>query len=278
MFTKNRMRKKISFLLGAVIAGFLVAAALVALVIVNQPKPPKPEPPTEPTYMPPEETELQPEDFQYDGPFLTCTAAPTVLGIDVSQFQKNIDWQQVKDAGIQFVIIRVGGRGYGAEGKIYADDMAQTYYEGAKAAGLKVGVYFFSQAITKAEARQEALYTLQVTEGWELEMPIVYDWEVVEAENSRTRDVDPRVITDCMKAFCEVIEDNGRDVMVYFNPDLSLSSIYLEELTIYDFWLAYYTDWNNYPYKVDMWQYTSTGSVPGIEGNVDINLFFPEAR
>lgn len=275
--TKERLTKKILFWIGTVLAIVVVLGVLAALVVLNWPKaPPEPE---EITYPPPEETVLLPEDFQYDeSGFLTCTAAPTVLGIDVSQYQGDVDWEQVRAAGVEFVMIRVGGRGYGQKGGLYTDDMAPVYYEGAKAAGLKVGVYFFSQAITPEEAQEEAEMTLQIVSDWQLDMPIVYDWEVVEAENSRTLNVDPRVITDCMKAFCRVIQANGRRAMIYFNPDISLGQIYIDEISIYDFWLAYYTDWNNYPYKVDMWQYTNQGTVPGIEGNVDINLYFPEAE
>lgn len=267
---------KIWFWLGAVLCGVIVLGALAALIFLNLPEPPPPPPETEPTYPQPEEAELGPQDFQYDGQYLTCISAPSELGIDVSQYQGDVDWAAVKEAGVEFVIIRLGGRGYGAEGVLYTDDMAETYYQGAKEAGLKVGVYFFSQAITAEEAQEEAELTLQIIESWDLQMPVVYDWEVIEAENSRTRNVDPRTITDCMKAFCRVIQKAGREAMIYFNPDLSLEKVYMDEISIYRFWLAHYTEWMTYPYKVDMWQYTNVGSVPGIEGNVDLNLYFPE--
>lgn len=270
---------KLLFWIGVAVAALLVVGAIVAIVLLNQPSeaPSKPEPTPEPTYAPPEKTELRPEDFTYDGEYLTCTAAPTVLGIDVSQHQGQIDWQAVKDAGIQFVIIRVGGRGYGSAGILYTDDLAQSYYEGAKAVGLQVGAYFFSQAVSVQEALEEAQLTLQQIAGWEMDFPVVYDWERQEG-TARTANTDPRTVTDCMKAYCEAIKDAGYRPMVYFNPDHSESMFYIEEVTGYDFWLAMYTDWMTYPYKVDMWQYTHQGSVPGIQGNTDINLYFPETE
>lgn len=230
-----------------------------------------------PVYGPPEESTFAPQDFQYDGEYLTCITQPSQLGIDVSQHQGNIDWQAVKDAGVTFVMIRVGGRGYGQKGVLYTDDLALSYYRGAKAAGLKVGVYFFSQAISVQEAEEEAQLVLETIEGWQLDMPVVFDWEQMQEPGSRTWSVDPRIVTDCMKSFCEKVEASGRTAMIYFNPDHSDVQFYIEEVTAYDFWLAYYTQWMDYPYKVHMWQYTNKGTVPGIEGDVDINLYFPEA-
>lgn len=215
-------------------------------------------------------------DFQYDGDYLTCLTQESVLGIDVSIFQGIIDWQAVKDAGVDFAIIRVGGRGYGTEGKLYADDNAQINYEGAKAAGIQVGAYFFSQAITEAEAREEAAYILEQTAHWEMDMPIVYDWEYI-SEEARTANLDPRTLTECTRAFCETVEQAGREAMIYFNPEQSHKQFYIEELGDYRFWLAMYADRMLYPHRVDMWQYTNEGTVPGIEGNVDINLYFPNA-
>lgn len=213
-------------------------------------------------------------DFQFEGDYLTCLTQPSVLGIDVSVFQGNIDWQAVKQSGVEFAIIRVGGRGYGAEGKLYADDNAQINYEGAKAAGLQVGAYFFSQAITVEEAKQEAQYILEQTSHWEMDFPIVYDWEYI-GEEARTANLDARTLTECTRAFCQSVEAAGREAMIYFNPEQSHKQFFVEELGQYNFWLAMYADRMLYPHRVSMWQYTNTGSVPGIEGNVDINLYFP---
>lgn len=256
-----------------------VATAVILLRQPEQPPAPTTQPPTTqtPTTLPPPvENTLGPEDFIYENGLLTCTAAPYELGVDVSSYQGNIDWQAVRDAGATFAIIRVAGRGYGQAGGVYADKLAQTNYEGAKRAGLKVGVYFFSQAITAEEAAEEARFILSITRDWDLDMPVVYDWERMEG-NSRTANTDRRTVTDCMLAFCREVEAAGRTPMVYFNPDHAESMFYIEEVTQYKFWLAYYTDWMTFPYEVNMWQYTSTGKISGVNGTVDLNLFFPES-
>lgn len=220
----------------------------------------------------PEESVLSPMDFAYAGDYLTCLSVPSVLGIDVSTHQKQIDWQQVKAAGVEFVMIRIGYRGTDLGG-LYEDEWAQRHYEGAKAAGLQVGGYFFSQAVSVDEAVEEAAFALQITGDWEMDMPLAYDWEYISAE-SRTGQVDARTLIDCTKAFCQRIEEAGRKSMVYFNPEQSREQMYLQELTDYGFWLAMYSEEMNYAYKVDMWQYTASGVVPGVEGPVDINLYF----
>ena len=217
-----------------------------------------------------------PMDFAYEGDYLTCLTDESIRGIDISTFQKEVDFQKVKEAGFEFVMIRLGYRG-SVEGLLFEDEWAQRNYQGAKAAGLKVGGYFFSQSISVEEAIEEANYAMGIIEGWELEMPLVYDWEFIK-EGYRTDIVDARMLTDYTLAFCRTVEEAGYDAMVYFNPEQSRKKMYLQELTDYGFWLAMYTDQMDYPYKVDMWQYTCTGKVPGINGNVDINLYFPYPR
>lgn len=226
------------------------------------------------TLPPPPANVFDPEDFGYgeDG-YLACLTGPYERGVDVSSYQGQVDWQAVKDAGFTFAIIRVAGRGYGSTGNIYDDTLAQQNYEGAKAAGLKVGAYFFSQAITAEEAVEEAEYLLEKVADWELEMPVVYDWEYI-SETARTANVSTRTLTDCTLAFCRRIAEAGMAPMVYFNTEQSMARFHIEEITDYPFWLAMYSDWMTYPYKIQMWQYTNQGTVPGIEGNVDINLHF----
>lgn len=228
---------------------------------------------TEPTLPPPPSNPIGLGDFYMDGDYLSCLSTPSVLGIDVSFWQEDIDWKQVKAAGVEFAMIRAGWRG-SEQGVLAEDEFAQTNYTGATDAGVKVGAYFFSQAISVEEAVEEANYLLEIIKDWNLEMPVVYDWEFISAD-SRTGKMAPRTLTDCTKAFCETIKKAGHTPMVYFNKNQSLQMLYLEELTDYGFWLAQYDTVLNYPYKIDMWQYSETGTVPGIEGNVDINLFFP---
>ena len=229
--------------------------------------------PTVETTTPPEENPYGPVDFMLDEETqeMTFLSGEGIKGIDVSSWQGNIDWQQVKDSGVEFVIIRVGGRGT-TEGNIYPDEMCQTYYEGARAAGLKVGAYFFSQSVTEEEAIEEAEYVLDVVKDWDVEMPIVYDWEYI-GDGARTDNVVAGLLTEMAKAYCETVKNAGYEPMIYFGRSQSADLLILSELVDYGFWLAMYNPIMDYPYKIDIWQYTETGSVPGISGNVDLNLW-----
>lgn len=209
-------------------------------------------------------------DFDFRGRYLECTAGPCKIGVDVSAWQKEVNWPLVKAAGMEFAMLRLAMRG-STEGGLFTDDYAQANYRGAKDAGMEVGGYFFSQALTPEEAVEEAEYVLELVKDWKLDLPIVFDWEQTW---ERTSNMDPRTLTDCAKAFCETIEDAGFEAMVYFNMSQAYEEIYLEELTEYDFWLALYESDMVFPYKVDMWQYSCTGSVPGVEGPVDLNIWF----
>ena len=234
----------------------------------------KPEESTEPTLPPPEANPYEPIDFDADEETgeITLTGGNAMKGIDVSVWQGNIDWSQVKESGVEFVMIRVGGRGMD-EGTLYTDDNAQGYYEGAATVGLKVGAYFFSQAITVEEAVEEAEFVLEAVKGWEVEMPLVFDWEYM-GTDVRTGKMDSRTLTDMAKAFCDTIRAAGYEPMLYFGRSHSEEMMKLEELTDYPFWLAMYSTIMDYPYKIHMWQYTDQGTVPGIDGNVDMNLWF----
>lgn len=228
-----------------------------------------------PTLPPPDPNPYGPADFQYVDGYLTCLAGESVLGIDVSELQGEIDWAQVKDAGIEFVMIRIGFRGYGEEGNLCADELAQANYQGAREAGLKIGAYFFSQALNTAEAMEEARFALAQVADWTLDMPLVFDWEYL-GDYARTAWMDSRTLTYITMAFCNAVRDAGFTPAVYFNHHQSTDLLYLEELTDYPFWLAMYSDRMTFPYKLAMWQYSCTGSVPGIVGDVDLNLYFPE--
>ena len=259
-----------------VLGAVLLVLCILVIVIFPPGDTPKAPEPTEPapTFAAPELNPYGPEDFAEVNGYLACVTGPYSMGVDVSEFHGTINWEKAKNAGVEFVFIRVGGRGWGQEGRLYPDSKAQEYYEGAKAAGLQVGAYFFSQAVTVTEALEEAQYTLSLIEGWELDLPVVYDWEYVNA-SARTAKVRVRDLTDCTLAFCDAIQDAGHEAMVYFNVSQGRDLLYLEELTIYPFWLAMYEAPMNYPYEVEYWQYTKKGSVPGIPGETDINLRLP---
>lgn len=280
------MKTKI-LVIACVVFGLIAVGAVATLGILMLHTAPQPEPvqttctqpettsQTESTTLPtPTENVFVPMDFGYEGDYLTCLTQESWLGIDVSKYQGDVDWQKVKQAGVDFAMIRVGFRGYGESGKLVEDIKAKQNYENATKAGIKVGVYFFAQAITVEEAIEEANYVLKLIEGWQLDMPVAYDWECLAADY-RTVNADPQTATDCAKAFCQTMEQAGYDTLIYFNPSQSREMMYLDELTDYGFWLAMYSDQMNYEYKVDMWQYTKEGKVPGIKGNVDINLYFP---
>ena len=230
-------------------------------------------PTAEPT-IPPEANPYDKYDFQYNrNNYLLCTRQLSFAGIDVSSYQGDIDWEKVAASGIQFAIVRLGYRGYGT-GKMVEDEKAIQNLEGARAAGLKVGAYFFSQALDTREVDEEIEFMLDILGDFELDMPIILDWEYISAE-ARTANMDARTLTDCLVYFCEDMEERGYCPMIYFNWYQSKNLLYLNELERWPFWLALYQDRMTYPYHVEMWQYTCTGKVPGILGDVDINVYMP---
>ena len=197
------------------------------------------------------------------------------FGIDVSSYQEEIDWQTVKKAGVDFAIIRAGYRGY-TEGALSLDTYFDRNMQGALAAGIDVGVYFYSQAITPEEAAEEADLVLSVIGNYPITYQIVYDWETVTTAAARTDNISVKTLTDCSIAFCEKIKQAGYLPMIYQNKYTSLLKLDLPELTDYDFWLAEYTNRATYYYNYQMWQYASDGHVPGIKGEVDVNICFKD--
>ena len=217
-----------------------------------------------------------PNLFVLDGTtmYYNDPAYSTALGIDVSSHQGEIDWKKVAGSGVEFVMIRLGYRGYGSEGTLNIDPYFQQNLEGAKAAGLKVGVYFFSQAISTQEAEEEALLVLENLRGWSLEYPVVYDWETVSSSSARTNGLSGKVLTDCAITFCETVAAAGYTPMVYYNSPVGYTKYELSRLTAYDVWYAQYASQPTMYYDYRIWQYSDSGSVPGISGKVDMNLAF----
>ena len=230
----------------------------------------EPENPT----IPPDPNPYDRYDFQYNRHnYLLLQNVDSYPGIDVSAYQGSIDWEAVAKSGIKFAIIRLGYRGYGS-GKLVEDDYAKRNLQGARDAGLKVGAYFFSQALNIKETNEEIKFMLEILGETYLDMPLVLDWEIPTSD-ARTAGMDARTLTDIQLHFCEAVEEKGYQPMVYFNWHQSEHLYYLSELEDYPFWLALYQDRMTYPWKVEMWQYTSTGRVPGIAGDVDINVYMP---
>lgn len=223
------------------------------------------------------------EEFQMMGdvPVYLGNRYETLLGVDVSEHQYDIDWQQVKQSGVDFAFIRMGRRGY-TEGGLFGDPWFEKNYTEARENAVLVGVYFYSQAISVEEAREEAAFLLERMQGRELDLPVVYDWEKIDnedAEIARTRDLDMETRTDCAVAFCEAVKDAGYQASVYFNRNLGYYGYDLRRLTDYPFWFALPVAppdlcWPSFYYKVDIWQYSFTEQVPGIEGETDMNMLF----
>lgn len=204
------------------------------------------------------------------------------LGIDVSQFNYNVNWDLVKRAGYEFAMIRVGIRGYGAAGNFREDSNFRANIEGAKNAGLKVGVYFVTQAITDAEAIQEADWVYERIKQYDIDYPVAIDIEAPGLEDPsdipRTQNLDRNTRTRLAKIFCQRIQSLGYTPIIYCNVDWATNYLNMSELSEYDTWIANYTyDINskpNYNGKYSMWQYTNTGFVNGISGRVDLNVCY----
>ena len=230
----------------------------------------EPENPT----IPPERNPYDRYDFQYNRHnYLLLQNVKSYAGVDVSAYQGEIDWKKVKQSGIDFAIIRLGYRGY-ESGKLVEDTYAKDNLKNAKEAGLRVGAYFFSQALSIKETDQEIAYMLDILGDTQLDMPVVLDWEIP-ASNARTAKMDARTLTDIQRHFCGQMRKKGYTPMIYFNWHQSENLYYLSELEDSAFWLALYQDRMTYPWRVEMWQWTDKGKVPGIAGPVDLNVYMP---
>ena len=197
-----------------------------------------------------------------------------IPGIDVSSHQGPIDWQAVADSGIRFAIIRLGYRSYD-DGLLHIDERAAENLQGARAAGLKIGAYFFSQALTEAEAREEAALALEVLDGMTLDLPLAYDWEYVSADK-RTGAMDQQTLTACVHTFCGEVEEAGYAPMVYFNQELSRTLLDLDAIQAYPFWFARYAEAIDFDRPVLRWQPSDEGTIPGIQEKVDLDWWYPD--
>jgi len=199
----------------------------------------------------------------------------SLKGVDVSKYQEKIDWEKVAADGVEFAIIRLGFRGMGTNGTCELDPYFKQNMEGAKAAGIEVGVYFFTQAKTVEEAKEEARFVIDSLKGYDITWPVVFDTEEITSyAAARANALSVETRTACAKAFLEEIEAAGYTPMLYANTRWSILNLDLAQLGAYDFWYAYYGDDIYYPYQFSMWQYTSSGKVDGIKGNADLNISF----
>lgn len=194
-------------------------------------------------------------------------------GIDISEYSGEVDFEKVKEDGISFVMVRLGGRGYGDKGVLYSDDKALEYIKNAKAAGIKVGGYIFSQAVNKEEAIEEADYATEFLNGETLDYPIAFDWEEIEDDTARTDNLSDSILTDCAKSFCSRISEKGYIPMIYAKEKV-YKRYDRTELQEYDFWYAEYTDTPSETEGYTIWQYSESGEVSGIEGTADLNICY----
>lgn len=192
-------------------------------------------------------------------------------GIDVSRHQGNINWAQVAQDGVEFAFIRAAYRGYGT-GKMEEDSYFDQNVQGAQAAGIKTGVYIYSQAITEEEVLEEANLVLQKVAPYQLECPIVFDVELVSGANGRMNNITPEERTHLALLFCQTIEAAGYKPMIYHNTEMGALKIDVAALEDYDKWFASYSETLYYPYEYKVWQYTPHGKVAGISSEVDLNI------
>lgn len=217
--------------------------------------------------------------FFYDEKGRLCYEDETwtsCIGVDVSSYQKEVDWQQVAADGVEFAMVRLGYRGY-SSGMLNLDPYFEQNVKGAKESGLQVGVYFFSQALTTEEALDEARFVLRKIRGKKLDGPIAFDMEYIEGvERINSLTVEEK--TAIADAFCQFIEKNGYEAMIYGNPNWFSEDVDLSLLTHHEIWLAHYIDMTQWPFEYAMWQYTDSGSVAGITGGCDLNIWLKEKK
>lgn len=211
-------------------------------------------------------------NFASDGSLVTGSGT---MGIDVSKHNATIDWNAVKNSGVSYVIIRCGYRGY-TQGSLVIDPKFEQNIKGATSAGLKVGVYFFSQAVDEVEAVQEASFVLDAVKGYKISYPIFLDVEYSGASGNsgRADGLDKATRTAVCRAFCATIQSGGYTAGVYANKNWLETKIDPGQLNSYKIWLAQYAATPTYAGRYDMWQYKSTGKVSGITGNVDMNISY----
>lgn len=209
-------------------------------------------------------------------------------GIDISKYQGSIDWEQAKAAGVEFAFVRVGYRGYGISGTLAKDVLFRENLEGAANAGIPCGVYFFSQAISPEEAREEAIFLIEQISGFDISLPMVLDYEFASSGSGNTgrlyqAKLSKEEATQVCLAFCETVRSRGYKAMVYANPDMLNNHLYPEQISASGntIWLTNYTTQTTYDGDYDFWQYSSKGRVNGINNGstnlVDCNFWYQKS-
>lgn len=197
----------------------------------------------------------------------------SIKGIDVSTYQGEIDWEKVAASGVKYAFIRLGYRGY-ESGLLVKDDRFEENIRGALQNGVAVGVYFVTQAISVEEAVEEAQFVMENIRPYNVTWPIVLDIEDAASATARTAELSQQARTDHAIAFCEIIKESGYTPMLYCNIRWFIEKLDITRIADYDKWFAQYFRKPFFPYTFQVWQYSSTGRVDGINGNVDFNISF----
>lgn len=282
---KPKLRTSPHLLLAVLLLLGAVLLLALGLILLGRRAPdPEPETPAEPetVFVGGQEvvinqelnrSDLEAAHFSRDENGVVTYSGSARYGVDVSSHQGEIDWAAVAADGIDFAILRIGNRGYSA-GVVRQDTAFETNYAGATENGLAVGVYFFSQAVNEAEAVEEAEQVLQWLDGRTLDGPVVYDWEVIDYDEARTDEVTGETVTACARAFCDTVRAGGYTPVLYCNGMLGYLSYDLSQLQDIGVWYAEYGDYPSYAYAMELWQYTNSGTVAGIEGSADRDIWF----
>lgn len=202
--------------------------------------------------------------------------------IDISTHQKNVNYQAVKDSGVQGVILRCGFTGYGAAKSKQKDNMFEEHYAGFRRVGIPVGVYWYSCAYTETEAREEARLTLEYIKNKNIQLPVYFDTEDTHNVNAlgcatqNQRTIGKAQLSKVAKAYCEAIENAGYYVGIYASVSWLNNQLDMNYLKEYDVWVAQYNSVCQYKGNYGMWQYSSKGAVNGINGNVDMNKCYKD--
>jgi len=196
-------------------------------------------------------------------------------GIDVSSYQKTIDWEKVALSGVDFAMIRVGSRGYGS-GKVVLDEKCADNMRGCSENAIKIGLYFQSQATNIIEAVEEANYCIGSINGHNIEYPIVFVSEAIINDSYRTENLTKEELSEIAKAFCDTIKAYGYTPMIGANKKQFAIHMDLRTISDYDLWLFDTDEQSVFPYRFNMWQYCVTGNVDGIEDPVDLNISFTD--
>ena len=202
-------------------------------------------------------------------------AKAKALGVDVSFYNGTVDWNELKKCGVDFAMIRCGGRGWGT-GAVFEDSFFYDYLVGAKKAGLDVGIYFYSTASNVLEAKEEAEFVLEKLRNTELDYPIYFDVEYSgDYPSGRADRISPAQRVQIARAFCETIERAGYQSGVYSAQSFFTEGLDYRSICMYGIWIASYTENNalpNFPHRYDIWQITDSARIPGISGNADIDI------